>query len=254
MNKSTPSLSIVIPVHNEGEVIERNLTHVLRYLATLRVPFEIIAVDDYSTDGSWQIIEKLANAGNSLRIIRHSQNSGKGSALKDGLQVSSGDWVVLIDADLELPIELIPAFRDVQQVTGADMVVGSKRHPESHIEYPLSRRLLSRGYTLAVRTLFDLPVSDTQVGFKLVRGTLARRLSRSSLVKRFAIDVELLVQAKLLKAQMADAPIDLRFSRAGPGRLTVRTILDISRETVGVWYRRYITGFYERALGLTEGS
>ena len=248
MTGPTPSLSVVIPVYNEIGKLERNLRHCVAYLSGQSDRFEILAVDDFSTDGSWELLEQLRESGLPIRTSRHPRNLGKGMALRNGLGLSSGEWVVLIDADSELPIEMLSSFRRIQVSTGADLVVGSKRHPHSRIHYPLRRRFLSRGYNLIVRWIFDLPVTDTQVGFKLIRGDLARRLSRSSLVKRFAIDVEFLVQASLLSANLVDAPVELKFSRKGSGRVTVRTVLEISRETAGIWYRRYISGFYARAL------
>ncbi len=257
MSQGTPEISVVIPVHNEAEALEGNIRRIHDFVGRLGLPFELVAVDDCSSDGSWDVLRRLAESGLSLRVIHHATNLGKGSALRSGLGASEGSWAVLVDADLELPIEMLTSFIDIQHRTSADLVVGSKRHPQSRVVYPLSRRILSRAYNLGVRTFFDLPVSDTQVGFKLIRGPLARQLSRSAVVKRFAIDVELLVQARLLDAQMADAPVMLQYSRAGLGRITLRTVVEIARETAGVWYRRYITGFYSRALespGRARGS
>jgi len=254
MTDPSPLLSVVLPVYNEGANLERNLRHMADYLTQVGSTFEIIAVDDFSTDGSWELLQRLVDSGFPLRTLRHPRNIGKGMALRNGVALSTGEWIVLVDADLELPIEMLSSFRRCQELTGADLVVGSKRHPDSQVHYPFRRRLLSRSYNLALRTLFDLPVSDTQVGFKLIRGDLARRISHSSLVRGFAIDVESLVQARLLQAKMADAPIELTFSRQGAGRVTIRTILQMSRETAGIWYRRYITGFYVHALAESSRS
>jgi dolichol-phosphate mannosyltransferase len=254
MHEPGPMLSILMPVHNEADVIAANIDHTVSFLAGLPLSSELVVVDDGSSDGSWRILKGRANGIDRVRLLRHSINIGKGSAIRDAIQESRGEWLVLIDADLELPVELLSKFIDIQKATGADLVVGSKRHPESVVEYPWTRRILSRAYNLLVRSLFQLKVSDTQVGFKLLRGDLARKLGRGTLVKRFAIDVEVLVAAQLLGARVVDAPIRLRYSREGAGRVNVATILEIARETAGIWYRRYVTGYYFGALGAGGSS
>ena len=243
-----PFLSVVVPVHNEADRIEGNLTHIARYLKKSGLSFEVLAIDDGSSDSSWDALSRAKHEMPDLRLLRHPKNSGKGSSIRDGILGSRGTWVLLVDADLELPIELFQSFLEIQRVTGADIVVGSKRHRDSAVSYPFARRLLSRVYFWVIALAFDLPVSDTQVGFKLIRGSLARRITNHALVNRFGADIELLVTARLTGASMVDAPITLTFGRKGGGRITPRTVIDILKETAGVWYRRYINGHYIRAL------
>lgn len=243
-----PFVSVIVPIHNEADRIEGNLAHIVHQLENRGLSFEIIAVDDGSCDSTWDVLNRAKQTLPGVRILRHRKNTGKGACLKDGILESKGTWVILVDADLELPIELMQPFFDIQRATGADIVVGSKRHPDSVVVYPFSRRLLSWVYYRIIALFFDLPVSDTQVGFKLVRGSLARQVASHALVNRFGGDIELLVTARLAGASMVDAPIVLTFGRKGTGRITPSTVVDIARETAGVWFRRYISGHYFRAL------
>ena len=243
-----PFVSVIVPVHNEAEQIERNLNHIIRHLESGGISFEVLAIDDGSSDSSWDALTRVKQSVPEIRLLRHLKNTGKGSSIRDGILGSTGTWILLVDADLELPIELSQTFFEIQRATGADIVVGSKRHHDSVVAYPLSRRFLSRVYFWLIVLVFDLPVSDTQVGFKLIRGSLARRIASHALVNRFGGDIELLVTARLAGAKMVDAPIRLTFGRRGGGRITPNTVIEILRETSGVWYRRYITGHYLRAL------
>lgn len=242
------NLSVVIPVYNECQRIESTLRTVSEYLKVHHPEHEIIAVDDGSSDGTGVILQELTTRIGGLRAIRYTPNRGKGAALRRGFEAATGEWVAIVDADLELPIDLLQTFFEVQRSSGARIVVGSKRHPESVIDRPRVRRWLSRGYNLLVTTAFRLPVNDTQVGFKIFHRDTITGVTRCALVKRYAMDVELLIVQHLLGFSMAEAPVRIGTARPGAGRFRVGTILDIFRETVGIWYRLYITGFYHRAL------
>ncbi|MDG6969849.1 MAG: glycosyltransferase family 2 protein [Nitrososphaerota archaeon] len=246
---STPFVSVVVPIHNEADRIEDNLAHIAHYLRCTGVSFEVLAIDDGSSDSSWEALNRVVQVNSSVRLLRHTRNIGKGFSLRDGILGSKGTWVLLVDADLELPIELLRTFIEVQSATWADVVVGSKKHAGSVVVYPLARRVLSRVYSWVISIAFDLPISDTQVGFKLLRGSLARKIAGYTLVGRNGWDVEMLVAAKLAGAKMTDAPVTLTFGRGGRGRVTPSTVLEILKETAGIWFRRYIDGHYLRALG-----
>jgi glycosyltransferase involved in cell wall biosynthesis len=247
-HSAPPLVSVVVPIHNEGDRIEANLAHIVHHLEDIGTSFEVVAVDDGSSDSTWDAVNRANQAVPGIRLLRHLDNKGKGSCLRDGILASTGTWILLVDADLELPIELSRTFFEIQRATGADIVVGSKRHPNSVVTYPRTRRLLSQIYYWVIALTFNLPVSDTQVGFKLIRGSLGRRIARHALVNRFGGDIELLVSARLAGARMVDAPIALTFGRKGGGRISPRTVVEISKETAGVWFRRYINGHYVRAL------
>ena len=135
-------------------------------------PFELILVNDGSSDNSGEEIARLSERYPGEIVSLQLPRSGKGEALRRGTQVARGEFVVFIDADLDLPPEQILFFVAIQRVKNADAVIGSKMHPDSTVDYPIRRRIYSLGYFLLVKFLFGLPVRDTQTGLKLVRRDL----------------------------------------------------------------------------------
>ena len=237
-------LSVVVPVFNEEDRVAESILRISRYLTRAFPDHEIVAVDDGSSDGSAEILERLRGVIPRLRVVRYVPNQGKGVAVRAGFDAASGQWIAVVDADLELPIELLHEFFQVQEQTCADVVIGSKRHPESIVEYPRVREKLSRAYGFGIRLLFGLPVRDTQVGFKLLDRRKVMSIAPRLVARRYAFDVELLLLLDRYGSHIAEAPVRLRFSRVGAGRIRFRTIANMIRETGGIWYRLYVTGFY----------
>ncbi len=237
-------LSVVVPVFNEKDRVAETIPRISRYLTTAFPDHEIVAVDDGSSDGSAAILERLRGVIPRLRVVRYVPNQGKGVAVRAGFDAATGQWIAVVDADLELPIELLHEFFQIQEQTGADVVVGSKRHPESVVEYPKVREKLSRAYGFGIRLLFGLPIRDTQVGFKLLDRRRVMSIAPRLVARRYAFDVELLVLLDRYGSRIAEAPVRLRFSRVGAGRIRFRTIANMVRETGGIWYRLYVTGGY----------
>ncbi|MCL4545074.1 MAG: glycosyltransferase [Chloroflexi bacterium] len=234
-------LSVVIPAFNEEELIERAIRTTLRELLTLEVNFEIIVVDDGSTDETFKRAEGVAGTLNrhtpaSVAVLRYPANGGKGYAVRYGVQHSTGRWVAFLDADLDLHPRLLSRLVLVQQETGADVVIGSKRHPESVVNYPTERKLYSTAYYWLCRLLFGLPVHDTQTGIKLLRGDFARNVLPHLQVDRFAFDLEMLAEAHRRGLRLAEAPIELNFARQF-GRIGVRDIAGILTDTFIIWLR-----------------
>jgi dolichol-phosphate mannosyltransferase len=240
-------LSVVVPVYNETERVPTTVRAISQYLSAEYPDHEIVAVDDGSTDGSPAMLDELARSIPRLRILQYTPNEGKGVAVRRGCAAATGDWVAIVDADLELPISLLREFFRVQRESHAQVVVGSKRHPDSVVEYPKVRARLSRAYGRGIRYMFRIPVSDTQVGFKLIDRQALGAVLPYLYAKRFAFDVELLMLLNRCGAQIAEAPIQLRFSRADGGRIRSGAIINIARETSGIFYRLYVTGFYDAA-------
>jgi hypothetical protein len=171
MSSAAPQLSVVMPLYNEGAHITPNVEQTLSALRMLG-PFEIILVNDGSSDNSGEEIARLAENYSGEVVSLHLPRSGKGEALRQGAQAARGDYVVFLDADLDIPPEQILFFVAIQRVKKADAVIGSKMHPDSTVDYPLIRRIYSLGYYVLVKALFGLRVRDTQTGLKLVRRDL----------------------------------------------------------------------------------
>jgi glycosyltransferase involved in cell wall biosynthesis len=228
-------LSVVMPLYNEGAQITANVEKTLPVLRLLG-PFEMILVNDGSSDNSGEEIARLAEKFPGEIIPLQLPRSGKGEALRRGAQVARGEFVVFIDADLDLPPEQILFFVAIQRVKKADAVIGSKMHPDSTVDYPLIRRAYSLGYFLLVKLLFGLPVRDTQTGLKLVRRTMLLEALGKTESRGFTLDLELLVRLVQLGAVMVEAPVVVQHSMKFGG-IGLSVVWQIFRDTWRVWQK-----------------
>ena len=232
-------VSVIIPAYDEGETIPELLDEVVRVMADLELDYELIVVDDGSSDDTLGVVGNLAKRNPKVRVVRNDPNMGKGYAIKKGFQHSTGEVVVYLDADFSMHPQHLAGY--LQRLGEADIVVASKRHPESDIIYPLYRRVLSRGFNMLVRAMFLLPLSDTQCGFKVFRRRVLEDVVPWLLVKRYAFDVELLVNAHKRGYRVAEAPITLRH---GEERLCVRDVLRMVVDLLAIFYRLHLTKTY----------
>jgi glycosyltransferase involved in cell wall biosynthesis len=237
------SLSIIMPAYNLGATIAANIQEVLRVFAG-RIPFEIVLVDDGSTDNTSAEIEKLARNVRELHPVYLSRNMGKGAALKEGFESALGTHILFLDADLDLPPDQVTRFFDVMERENADVVIGSKRHPESRINYPWHRRLSSVVYYGIVKLLVKLPVRDTQTGIKLFkRETLDWAFPRM-LVKQFAYDIEMLAIIYDKGYRISEAPVRLNFQGTW-GSLKPSSVRQVMNDTLAVFYRLRVLHYYD---------
>ena len=161
MNELT---SIVIPVYNEKGTLDKLVDGIGNVCAAHAIPFEIVFVDDGSTDGSTQLIEDLAESHHEIRAVLLRKNFGKSLALYEGVQFAKGAYIMTMDADLQdMPSE-IPRFFEVMQ-QGYDMVSGWKQGRKD----PLEKRLPSRLFNFITSKLTGIPLHDFNCGFKLYK-------------------------------------------------------------------------------------
>lgn len=249
--RATAVISAVIPAYNEAGRVDRTLRETDAALAAFGAPYEVVLVDDGSSDGTIGAAQPAARELEHVRLIRLEHNSGKGWALVRGAQVALGDVVMFMDADLEVHPRQLAILYDALERDGADVVIGSKLHPESEVEYPTKRRILSFGYYVLVRTLFNLPVRDTQTGLKLFRRTVLEEIIPRLLVKRFAHDLEALVNAHRLGFRIVEVPVVVTQERPLP-RLGWKEVVLVSRDTLAIFYRTYLRRYYSR-IGASLG-
>jgi glycosyltransferase involved in cell wall biosynthesis len=228
-------LSVVMPLYNEGAQIAANVEQTVSVLRMLG-PFEVILVNDGSSDNSADEIARISKRFPGEVCALELSRSGKGEALRRGAQAARGDFVVFIDADLDLPPEQILFFVAIQRVKKADAVIGSKMHPDSTVDYPLIRRVYSLGYFWLVKLLFGLPVRDTQTGLKLVRRDLLLQALEQTESRGFTLDLELLVRLVQLGAVMVEAPVVVRHSMKFGG-IGLPVVWRIFRDTWQTWRR-----------------
>lgn len=238
-------VSVIMPAYNEAEHILKNLSETVATLTDFGIDFEIIVVDDGSPDHTWLIASReLHRHRNNVRVVRYHANQGKGNALMCGTWYATGDYVVFLDADMDLHPMQLPTFFGIMAAENADVVVGSKMHPLSRVNYPVVRRLWSRGYYTLVRLLFGLPLRDTQTGLKVFKAEVLRRVFPKVLVKRFAFDIEVLAIAHHLGYKVAEAPVTLEFTRRF-GRIKIPDVINIFLETIAIYYRLHVRHYYD---------
>jgi dolichol-phosphate mannosyltransferase len=238
-------LSVVIPTFNESQGLRRCVEEVARATAAVAPNFEIIVIDDGSTDDTLEVAREVAGEIDGVHVEATTSNAGKGSALIRGMQAARGDLVLFVDADLEVHPRQLGLLYETLVREDADVVIGSKLHPDAQIEYPLKRRILSRGYYVLIRVLFRLPVHDTQTGLKLYRRRVLERVGPRLLVKRFAHDLEALVNAHRMGYRIVEAPVVVTREREFP-RVGMNDARGVLRDTLGVFYRTYVTHYYDR--------
>ncbi len=238
--------SVVMPAFNEAEFIEKNVEETVLTLAKLGYRFEVIVVDDGSLDNTHRYAYRArVQYPNHVRVVRYDENLGKGNALICGCAYATGDYVVFLDADMDLHPEQLPVLFKTLESNGADVVVGSKHHPLSRVTYPPIRRVYSVAYYTLVRLLFGLPVRDTQTGLKVFRAEVLREVLPLLLVKRFAFDIELLANAHRRGFKVVDAPVSLNFRRT-LGRIRYHDVVGVLKDTLAIFYRLRILRYYDK--------
>ena len=239
-------LSVILPVSRLGETIEANLDAVSACLDAGGFRYELVPVDDGSGDGTAEALRRAAaKRPDVVRPMWVEKNAGKGNALKVGFRASRGAYVLLLDGDLDIAPKMLPKFFDSMRKHGSDIVVGSKRHPESNVQYPWHRRLASAIYFGLVRLFIGLPITDTQTGMKLFKRRLLGEALDRMLVKTYAFDLELLAIAYGRGAKISEAPVEIRFGGKF-GALKPRTVRDMVMDTLAVYYRLRLLHYYAK--------
>lgn len=237
-------LSLVIPAYNEQDRIYHTLKEIEKTFSAPAIDYEVIVVDDGSKDDTCLEVERAIEENPRIKLVRQ-ENGGKGSALKRGVPLATGRLVNFIDADLDLHPYQLHEYMRIMEITGADIVIGSKRHPESRVIYPWKRKVLSRCYQSLIGVMFNLDVRDTQVGLKLFKREPIQRIMPKVMVKKYAFDLEVLVNAKHLGYRIVEAPIDLHFQRI-TSRIQFKAIQDIFIDTMAIFYRLRILKYYDK--------
>jgi dolichyl-phosphate beta-glucosyltransferase len=243
-------LSVVIPAYNEERVIGDSLARLGAYLE--RTPdSELIVVDDGSRDRTREIVREAASRYPFIRLLQNDRNRGKGYSIKHGIMESRGAYVLFTDADLVYPIEGVEPFIRALDA-GADFAIPSRSHPGTlfalhprHFSYIYQRYLVGRTYINVVNRVLSLGVTDTQAGFKCLRGDAARAIFARTTLYDFGFDVEAIFIARQLGYRVVELPV--YFLYLGE-QSSVQLVKDSVRMLVDLWKIRQNgkTGFYLR--------
>jgi dolichyl-phosphate beta-glucosyltransferase len=232
-----PRLSVVVPCYNEELRLPRTIEQIERYLGSRGDRYELILVDDGSADGTRRAMEEAAARNKSIRIVALPVNRGKGRALAEGVRVSRGDYVLVTDADLSTPIEELPKL-EAALAAGAGVAIGSRAIKGSRVELsqPIYRVLMGKAFNIIVQLVLLPGIWDTQCGFKLFRGDIARDVFEGLTTDGFGYDPEVLYLAKKKGVRIAEVPVVWRNS--APTKVNaIRSSLDMFRHVLRIRFR-----------------
>jgi dolichyl-phosphate beta-glucosyltransferase len=221
-------LSVVIPAYNEAGRIGPGLRRAVDYLRRRGGSFEVLVVDDGSRDETAAVAAGFAGEG--VRVLRHERNRGKGGAVKTGVLASRGDRVLLSDADFSTPIEEVEKLE--ARLAESPVVLGSRAVAGAavRLRQPFYRELMGKTFNLIIRLLGVRGLHDTQCGFKLLRGDVARSLGADLTIEGFAYDVELVWLAQRRGVPVAEVGViwvNSPDSRVSPIRSSLSMLRDV---------------------------
>ncbi len=224
-------LSVVIPTYRQSEVIGPQIRQVLQALDRLDCNYEVLVVVDGDEDGASTALAAISHAR--LRVTVNDRNAGKGSVVRQGLLAAHGRARAFLDGGGDIPPQCLIDAYALYAASNADIVVGSKLHPQSVVEYPLLRRIYSWGYRQLTRALFGLGVRDTQSGLKIYTAPVVENVFPHVQTSGFAFDIEALALAMRFGFRsIVEAPIVVN----GHFRSTIRptTVVSMLIETLMV--------------------
>jgi dolichyl-phosphate beta-glucosyltransferase len=237
VESESTQLSIVIPCYNEEQRLPRTIEKIERYLADKGLSYELILVDDGSTDGTRKIMDAAAERNRSVRLEALPHNRGKGRALAEGVAAARGTEILVTDADLSTPIEELDKLR-AELLKGAGVAIASRALPGSRVEVsqPIYRVLMGKAFNLLVQAVLLPGIWDTQCGFKLFRADVAHEVFAELTTDGFGYDPEVLYRAKKRSVKIAEVPVVWRNS--APTKVSpIKSSLDMFRHVLRIRFR-----------------
>lgn len=239
-------LSVIVPAYRQEKTIKKDILRLQKSFKSLAISYEIIVVVDGQVDNTMGQVKKITSR--KVRTVGYKINKGKGHAVRYGMMQARGDTVAFIDAGMDLNPNALSMLLEHFKWYNADIIVGSKLHPVSKVNYPLERRILSWGYRFLVKVLFGLSIKDTQVGVKIYRKEVLKKVLPRILVKTYAFDIEMLAVAYWLGfKRIYEAPVELDFKGASSvvSKNLSRVMFLMLWDTLAVFYRLRIMHYYD---------
>lgn len=239
-------LSVIVPAYKQEKTINRDLKYIESVLEKIRFDHELICVVDGKIDKTFQEAKKVKSK--KIKVVGYKNNHGKGYAVRYGMVRSKGGLVAFIDAGRDLDPNGLSMMLEHFEWYNADIVVGSKRHPVSKVNYPWQREILSVGYQLLVKILFGLKIRDSQVGMKFFKRKVLEDVLPRLLVKTYAFDIEILAVAYHLGyKRIFEAPINIAWDEKNSvlSKSLYKTVLGMFIDTLAVFYRLKVLHYYD---------
>lgn len=213
MSKLINELSVFFPTYNEAGNIEKVVEKTKAILEEVADKWEIIIVEDGSSDETPEITDKIASTDKRIRVIHHKPNRGYGAALKTGFYNSKYSWIVFTDSDGQFDFAEVTNFIEKQKETGADLVIGYyKKRQVSRFKI-----LTSKMWEVAVFILFGLHVRDIDCGFKLVSKDVVNKIPKLESERGAFISSEFLIKARRAHFKIVEIPVTHYPRKAGVG-------------------------------------
>ena len=201
-------LSVVIPAYNEVKRLPETLIDIDAKLARVKYSYEILVINDGSTDGTGEMVRRLSHIVKNLRLVDNEKNKGKGGAVKQGMLEAKGDYRLFMDADNSTTVDqfenMIPYFKE-----GYDIVIGSRdvKGAELHPAQPFYKRMLGNAGNIFIQALLLPGIWDTQCGFKCFKASAAEKIFPFQKINGWGFDVEILTLSQVLGFRIKEIPV-----------------------------------------------
>lgn len=244
-------LSVIIPSYNEESRLPNTLKNAIQFLSQKSFQSEIIVVDDGSSDQTFQTASTFLSSQSSqnqlisYQLIKNPKNLGKGQSIRSGVDKARGLLILFMDADNSTPIEELDKFIPLIKPQGKnDIVIGSRHLKESSIlvHQPWHRKLLGRSANFLIQLLLLPGITDTQCGFKLFNGNIAKDLFAKTFLPRWGFDMEILFLARKMGYQVLAVPVtwlNSSASRLRPIKDGLNTLKELLEIKLNNWQGRY---------------
>ena len=249
MDKST--ISIIVPAYNEATRIEKTLSSIARYIAHAQDHYEVIVVDDGSTDNTPSIAKSYAPYISNLKVLVNKQNKGKGYSVRRGMLEATGDYRLFMDADNSIDISHLNEFMSAVQ-SGFDTVIGSihisdKSNVSEHNGW--YRRILGSCANMLIQTIAVRGIKDTQRGFKLFSARAADVIFPRQTIERFGFDIEVLLIARKFGFMIKELPVT--WDNPAGSKVTLASYFQTLKELAYISYNRMLRKYSPRTKSVS---
>jgi len=241
-------LTVLIPAYNEGKRLPQSLSIIEGYCRNnLDEPYELLVVDDGSVDDTPSMVREMQKQIPSLVLHQYPQNRGKGYALRAGMHLAGGRFILFTDSDLSTPIEELPAFLEKLN-DGTPVVIATRKSSGARVvqHQPFWREFMGKAFTWLSNLILGLNVSDFTCGFKAFEASAGKRIFALQKIRRWAFDSEILFLANKLGYAVQEIPVEWRDSPESKVRVVRDTVSSFASLFAIRW--NWLKGKYKQSI------